>query len=182
MRIALVLIAGLLLLGAGRVLAFPEGSEPGHTGFDDQPDCSSCHYAGPTPSEYSGLFIENLPERVASGEALTFQLSLRDPEALVGGFQLLIVGDNGSAGQLEPGQGQQLVSHDGHDYLGHSRPNDLEDHEDGQGRLLEWTIHWTAPDTPGKVRIHATAVAADDDRSALGDNSYILSRYVHVVE
>jgi hypothetical protein len=182
MRLAMTLAPGLLLLAAGLVLAFPEGSEPGHTGFGDQPDCSSCHYAGPDPAEYSGLFIKALPQQVEPGAELTFRLRLRDSEARVGGFQLVVVGESGSTGRLEPDQGQQLVSHDGFDYLGHSEPAAFVDHDDGSGRLLEWSIHWTAPDHPGTVNIHASAVAADDDRSALGDNAYVASRRIQVTK
>lgn len=182
---ALRLLPGLFLLGTGLAQAFPEGSDPGYTGFDGQPDCGSCHYAGPDPGKHSGLSIKDLPERIKPGSRIEFRLQLRDPHARVGGFQMLSAvptesGEWARAGQFQPGSGQRLVEHEGLAYLGHAKPNEFNDADDGRGRLLEWIIHWQAPDHPGPVSLYASAVAADDDQSALGDNAYRLIQTLQV--
>ncbi len=172
----------LVLFYTSQALAFPEGAEPGHAGLGDQPDCSGCHYLGPSPGEHSGLDFDSLPERVLAGQWVEFQLRLRDPEARIGGFQLTADADGSMAGRFDAGHDQKLTEQDLRQYLGHSQPRPSQADEASDGRVIEWTVRWQAPTQAGMVTLAGAAVAADDDASALGDNVYRLESEIEVVE
>jgi hypothetical protein len=172
----------LILFCSSRALAFPEGAEPGHAGLGDQPDCSGCHYLGPQPDEHSGLIFASLPKRVIAGEWVEFRLRLRDPDARVGGFQLTADAAGTMVGRFEAGQDQILTEQDLRQYLGHSQPRLSRADEESDGRVIEWTVRWRAPDQAGVVTFAGAAVAADDDASALGDNAYRLESEIEVVK
>lgn len=161
------------------VSAFPEGPPPRHTGGklsgNQQPDCSVCHFSGPDPSAQSGLTLQGWPDQVEPDAVYELKLQLLDPEAKVGGFQLLIVNSEGASGIFNVLAKQQVVSEEQFEYLGHTEPtHTVEDEETGEMKVV-WQIQWRAPREPGVFAIFAAAVGADDDDSPLGDTAYTLS-------
>jgi hypothetical protein len=167
---------------ASPALAFPEGADPGHVGLPDQPDCGSCHYLGAPPDDHSGLAFESLPEFIMAGSEVEFVLRLRDPQARIGGFQMTADAMDQAAGQFLPDQNQRLDALDGRHYLGHSSPQPSRAANSDEGRVVEWTVRWQAPPTPGKVSLIAAAVAANNDASALGDNAYRHEQTIEVIK
>lgn len=159
--------------------AFPEGPPPGHTGAmlgdRQQPDCSTCHFAGPDASHLSGLTLHGWPQTIEPNAVYELKLQLLDPEAKVGGFQVIIVNREGDSGRFTALEHQEVVSHDGIDYLGHTEPtSSTQDEQSGEMKVV-WRVRWQAPAEQGIFSVFAAAVAADDDDSPLGDAAYTLS-------
>jgi len=169
---ALLAVATLIPFG---VAAYPDGAPPGHVGAGYQPDCSTCHFAGPDPQPQSGLELRGLPERVEAGQLYELVLLLRDPEGRVGGFQVMVETDDGDqAGELIPVAGQQVQDHEGLQYLGHAEvQSSMVDRKTGQ-KQNSWVVNWRAPSQLATFQIFMTAVAGDNDQSPLGDNAYRL--------
>lgn len=175
----LLAVSALVSTGA---LANPDGAPPGHTGGSGQSDCSSCHYAGPEPARDSGLKLEGGPEKIEAEQLYELTLILRDPASRVGAFQLMIQADDDQTGELIPDDNQQVLEHEGVQYLQHARPQPSA-REESTGRMrTEWTVHWRAPPEPGDIRIFVAAVAGNDDNSPLGDNTYELTESFRVDE
>lgn len=164
--------ASLAAAGSARVhgRAYPYGAPPASTGGFGEPTCLMCHFGGELNDPAGSLAIEGLPARYAPGQAYRLIIRLRRPEMAVAGFQLSARTAAGAqAGtlapadtrtQVQPGTGG--VTYAGHTELG-SRP--------ASPGAAEWTVVWTAP-AAGPVSFHASANAADDDRSPLGDHVY----------
>jgi hypothetical protein len=92
------------------------------------------------------------------------------------GFQLAIrVADEGTqAGRLEAaGTNPRRVAVSesrGVQFAQHTAPEIQPGVED----LVHWPLTWTAPAEPGRIVVHAAAVAGDGDESELGDHVYTL--------
>jgi hypothetical protein len=114
--------------------------------------------------------LGGVPERYRRGEVYTLELTLADPTARAGGFQIAarVAGgpDAGKqAGTLCAVDARVVVAVDsatGIQYASHSiaAPADS----------LRWHLMWRAPAVDaGTVIFHLVANAADDDDSPLGD-------------
>lgn len=168
MKKTLLLIVGVLAY-SGTAAAFPEGAPAGHTGANNQQDCSLCHFAGPEPSAKSGLRLRGLPEPITPGTLVELTLVMLDPESKVGGFQAMI-----ESGAWQTSSNQQVLTLNGDEYLTHTQPVSSDATDNGEMKTL-FTLHWRVPDNLNICpTLYAAAVAADDDDSPLGDNVYTL--------
>jgi len=176
----LALAAGLAAGGSGRGHGgpFPQGAPPGVTGGFGEPTCTQCHFDGELNAAGGSLAIDGLPERYAPGETYRLIVRLRRAQLAAAGFQLSArTADGGQAGVLAgTGRATQVQAGPGGvQYAGHT--------EAGSGPTApgaaEWTVQWTAPAAnAGAVTFHASANAADGDRSPLGDHVYAAERGV----
>ena len=174
-----VAVVGCLI--SAPALAFPDGPEPGLTGGQGYADCSSCHFAGPAPSENSGISLRGLVEQMVPGEHYQWVLEVRDPEQRVGGFQLAVrdLDTQQSIGELVFGDGLRALDAVLEDkqvtFLSHSEPQVAQ--ADGGEQITRWQLEWVA-EQAGNIEVSIAAVAADGDDSALGDNVYTFSRII----
>jgi hypothetical protein len=173
----LVAAASLAAADSARVhgRAFPYGASPGTTGGFGEPTCLMCHMGAELNDPAGSLMIEGVPERYTPGQAYRLIVRLRRPQMAAAGFQLSARTAAGAqAGTLAAPQGAAAVKVEtgaGIHYAGHTEPG---------SRLAtpgaaEWQVVWTAP-ASGPVTFSASANAADDDRSPLGDYVYALER------
>ena len=159
------------------VFAFPEGPEPEYTGGQGYDDCSSCHFAGPAKTPASGIQLSGLAEQIIPGEFYQLSLEVTDPEQQVGGFQLAIrdLSSGHSVGQLQAGEGQQVIEHAGVTFLSHNQPQIAQQKRDAQ--RTTWQFGWQAQ-AAAELEVSVAVVAADGDDSSLGDNVYTFSRII----
>jgi hypothetical protein len=166
--------ASLAAAGSARVhgRAYPYGAPPGTTGGFGEPTCQMCHFGAELNDPAGSLTIEGLPARYTPGQAYRLIIRLRRPDMAAAGFQLSVRTPAGAqAGTLAPAGGASAsvqvqtisrVQYAGHTDAGHRPPTP---------GAAEWPVVWTAP-AAGPVTFHASANAADDDRSPLGDWVY----------
>jgi hypothetical protein len=164
---AILVLVGTLIAAAG--VAYDARPPLAHTGGFGEPTCAACHFGGPeTPS--GEVSLGGVPERYRPGVSYTLEVSLVDPAARVGGFQLAARITDGAkagaqAGTLCATDRRVVVATDsatGVAYASHSAAAPADS--------LRWRLTWRAPRREvGSVIFHIAANAANDDDSALGD-------------
>jgi hypothetical protein len=169
---------------AGAILAVPRAGEahrdrppPAHTGGFDEPTCASCHLGDPVNAPGGRLRIA-VPPTFVPGAEHQIEVRLARAGTKRAGFQLSVRhADGGLAGGqagalLASGSEVQLVATHPVAYAAHTEAGTALEAA-GEAR---WRLRWRAPAAPGgAVVFHATANAADDDDSALGDFVYAAS-------
>lgn len=155
--------------------AYPYGAPPGTTGGFGEPTCAACHFGSALNDPAGALTIEGLPARYTPGQAYRLIIRLRRPQMAAAGFQLSARTPAGAqAGTLAVPPGATAVKVEtaaGILYAGHTEPGSRL----AAPSAAEWAVVWTAPGA-GPVTFSASANAADDDRSPLGDYVYALER------
>ena len=144
-------------------------SDNGRTGAyaglsSDNGTCSNCHGGGTVNG--TGVQITGAPASYVAGQVYPITLTLKDPDAVSGGFQ--IVATNGTTttaiGTFAAGTGSKL--------------NDIKRPVQSSPKLFSagavaWTFNWTAPATGTAVKFFYSAVASNNDRNeTVGDAVY----------
>ena len=132
----------------GGAHAYEDGAPPAHDGGHGAATCAACHSDNSVNAQPGRISIEGLPERATPGQVFAVRVSLKHPELGSGGLQLSLRGADGMSAG-------QLEPADG-------RTSILS--ADG----VDYLQH-----TRAGVRSDA-----NDDRSALGDYVYTLSREI----
>lgn len=151
-----------------------DGPPPGRTGGFGESTCSECHRRGPIGDSTGSLTIDSLPASYQPDREYRLTVLLTRPGMMVGGFQLAVRTNDGSARQAG-----YLASTDDRSmvvtqwlgpiqYLQHTRTGTALTGSDS----ARWTFIWRAPDGAGPVAFHVAANAANDDNSELGDVVY----------
>jgi hypothetical protein len=158
---------------------FEDGPPPRVTGGFGEDSCVACHW----DDENDGvgkLSLSGLPEGFEPGETYRLKLTLAREGMEMGGFQMAIrhAVDTSQAGSftVPPGEEERIA-------VVMDREAQFVQHRLAGTRLgrpdtATWSVDWTAPDSPGLVHLHVSALAADGDRSQLGDFVYTLAREV----
>lgn len=157
------------------VFAFEDGPPPRVTGGFGEDSCVACHW----DDENDGvgeLVLSGLPEAFEPGATYRVQLTLTRTDMPVAGFQMAIrhAADASQAGSfaVPDGEGDRVavVTDQEVEFVQHRLEGTRLD-TPGEAR---WTVDWQAPESDGAVLVHVSALAADGDRSQLGDFVYTL--------
>jgi hypothetical protein len=163
-------------LAAPAVLAFRDGPPARVSGGFGEDDCSVCHVSDALNEPAGRLTLTGLPEQVIAGRAYALTLQLSRPGLITAGFQLAIrvADESAQAGRLEaagPNPRRVVVFESrGIQFAQHTAP----EIPPGVEGVVRWPLTWTAPAEPGRIAVHAAAVAGDGDESELGDYVYTL--------
>jgi hypothetical protein len=166
----------LALFPASTLLAlhFRDGPPARVTGGFGEDSCAACH-AGAAPNDAAGkLALEGLPDRLEPGATYPLEVTLSYPGMAVGGFQLAFRnGDRSQAGRIAIPAAEEsrvaILEERGVQFAQHKLAA-----EPADGDTLRWALTWTAPDAPGAVTAHVSAVAGDGDESQAGDYVFTL--------
>lgn len=172
---AVVVLAAFFPATALLALHFRDGPPARVTGGFGEDSCLACH-SGNALNEAGGrLTLEGFPERYEPGQTYELELTLsRPPKLAAAGFQLAIrrTADQAQAGTIQlSGEDEErtgLLVERGIQFA-HHLLSEVTPPEAGSAR---WKLSWTAPESAGKVVLHAAAVAGDGDDSQLGDHVY----------
>lgn len=177
-RVAPPAVLAALLLSAPALLAlhFRDGPPARVTGGFGEDSCLACHFGNELNESRGQLMLGGLPGIYEPGATYELELALARPGMAVAGFQLAIRHDpdGTQAGALAVPEAEQsrtgLLAERGQQFaqhrLAHSSP--------GPDGTLRWKLTWIAPETGGRVLLHAAAVAGDGDESQTGDYVYTL--------
>lgn len=168
------MLTSLVLLIAGQALAFSAGPLDGHTNAPGELNCTVCHSTFPLNSGSGMLELAGLPPHYQPGEDYDLTLTLSDPVALRWGFQLTILGPDGtSTGSITvTDSGTQTSTTGDRTYLKHN----LDGTAPSTPISHSWTFRWTAPEASGgDATIYAAGNAANGDGSEFGDQIYATS-------
>lgn len=148
-----------------------DGPLPGFTGGFGEPTCRACHFDAPEEPEAGELVVEGVPAAYRPGAEYPIEVVLRDAGLERAGFQLAarFAGDGRQAGRFfASGPRAEVVEH-GEPPVLYARQTLAGSAPSAPGQAA-WTLRWVAPPEPaGPVLFHATANAANDDDSELGD-------------
>ena len=175
--LASAILAVSVFVAAGpatsRAAAYADGAPPGFSGGFGESSCDACHFEAAVNTPPGRVTLTGVPERFVPGARYPLTITLSRPGMMIGGFQLAarLDGDGTQAGTLAPGPGddKRIKIEPGTIQYANQRQagTDLA----GPG-TAKWTVVWTAPNTPGTVRFHVAANAADKDEAARGDYVY----------
>lgn len=176
--VAVTVILSALLCGGAA--AFENGPPPGFTGISGEPDCSTCHFDNEVNHAGGAVTLSGIPESFQPGHRYALSIVLEHDDLLTGGFQLSIQNSSGEpVGVLDssqPDTKKLTVGGTGDIYIQHSKPRDKDDGDSN----IQWAAVWTAPEHPADVTIGVSAVAANDDASAIGDFVYTTSAHLQL--
>lgn len=170
-----MLAAALVPVSAVLALHFRDGPPARVTGGFGEDSCLACH-SGQALNEPGGrLTLTRFPERFTPGATYELELALSRPETTVAGFELAVRhADQTQAGRIRVPAGSEerigLSDERGVQFAHHLLPDAALAHDGA----VRWRLDWTAPDSTGRVVVHAAAVAGDGDDSELGDHVYTL--------
>jgi hypothetical protein len=152
---------------------YADGAPPGFSGGFGESSCDACHFEAAVNTPPGRVTLTGIPDRFVPGERYPITITLSRPGMTMGGFQLASRLDPGGtqAGTLAPGPGEEkrIKIESGKIQYANQRQAGTDLAEPG---LAKWTVVWTAPNTPGIVRFHVAANAADKDEAARGDYIY----------
>jgi hypothetical protein len=153
--------------------AYADGAPPGFSGGFGESSCDACHFEAAVNTPPGRVTLTGIPDRFVPGERYAITITLSRPGLTMGGFQLASRLDPGGtqAGMLAPGPGEEkrIKIESGKIQYANQRQAGTDLAEPG---IAQWTVLWTAPETPGIVRFHVAANAADKDEAARGDYIY----------
>ena len=156
-----------------RAAAYADGAPPGFTGGFGESSCDACHFEATVNTPPGRVTLIGVPERFVAGQTYPILITLSRPGMVIGGFQFAARFDDGGAqsGTLAPGTGEEkrIKVEAGNIHYANQRQTGTDLAEPGTAK---WTLHWTAPESPGTVRFHVAANAADKDDAARGDYVY----------
>lgn len=155
-------IAAIVGLTHGAARAFPEGAPWGAADPRAERNCGTCHFESDPVMESGRLAITGLPARVEPGAAYDLVIALRDPDAVIAGFQLIASAVGQPAGAfIVDGTGIEVEP-----FGAAVRSTTPLSATDG----LSWSLRWRAPSKmESDIVFHAAASAANDDGSPFGD-------------
>ncbi len=148
-----------------------------HTGGFGEPTCLACHMDGELNEPGGTLAIEGLPARYEAEKRYTLTLVITHPQLKVAGFELSARFESGPDSAKQAGSfaakgdrvGVALEEGMRVQYAHHLLPG-ITPPAHGSAR---WTVDWTAPaSASGPVVFHASANAANDNNSPMGDYIY----------
>jgi Secretion system C-terminal sorting domain len=155
---------GVIALGA-LFLNSDNGKTGNYCGLStDSGTCSSCHGGGTVNG--SGVTLTGAPASYVAGQTYPLTLTIKDPDAVSGGFQ--IVATNGTTtaqiGTFVAGTASKLNNT--------ARPVQSAPKLFAAGSVA-WTFNWTAPTTGTAVKFNYSAVAGNNDGNEnVGDAVY----------
>jgi Secretion system C-terminal sorting domain len=155
---------GVLAFGA-LFLNSDNGKSGNYCGLStDSGTCSSCHGGGTVNG--SGVTLSGAPASYVAGQTYPLTLTIKDPDAVSGGFQ--VVATNGvttaQIGTFVAGTGSKL--------------NDVKRPVQSAPKLfaagsVSWTFNWTAPTTGTTAKFFYSVVAGNNDNNEnVGDAVY----------
>lgn len=170
--LAAALITGAALSGLAQgAVAYRTGPPAGHTGGFGEPTCAACHWSEKDGDRVPAALTVEAPARYERGATYELTVRLDDPALRAAGFQLSARFAEGTAAGAQAGDLAALDStvlvvttRAGVSYASHTAAGTLPERE-GEA---SWVVRWTAP-AAGAVVFHASANAANDDASPLGD-------------
>lgn len=178
-RTAPLVVLATALLPAPALLAlhFRDGPPARVTGGFGEDSCVACHFGNDVNDPAGRLTLTGLPERYVPGTTYTLELKLtRQPKITAAGFELAVRVAAGAtqAGTIQvPAEDEArigLLDERGIRFAHHRLAETAAPDTD----TASWKLSWTAPESAGKVVVHAAAVAGDGDESQLGDHVYTL--------
>ena len=155
-------VATLFLGVAFAASAYPEGAPWGAADPRAERNCGTCHFERDPILASGRLAITGLPARVESGNVYDLVIALRDPDAVIAGFQLIASAVGQPAGAfLVDGAGVEVEA-----FGAAVRSTAPLSATDG----MSWSLRWRAPSKmESDIVFHAAAAAANDDGSPFGD-------------
>jgi hypothetical protein len=155
---------GVIAFGA-LFLNSDNGRNGNYSGLStDSGTCTSCHGGGTVNG--SGVTLTGAPASYVAGQTYPLTLTIKDPDAISGGFQ--IVATNGATtaqiGTFVAATGVKL--------------NDVKRAVQSSPKLfaagsVAWTFNWTAPATGTAVKFNFSGVACNNDgNETVGDAVY----------
>lgn len=169
-----------ILLPAHALLAlhFRDGPPARVTGGFGEDSCAACHFGNPLNEGGGALTLAGFPERYEPGKPYALELTLERPGMMAAGFQLAVRAADGKtqAGRIElPAAEDATVSILEERGVQFAHQKAASAPPAGE-TAVRWPLTWIAPETPGAVTLHASAVAGDGDESQAGDFVYTLER------
>jgi hypothetical protein len=163
---AAALTAAVLCAGAAPARA-SSGGIVGHSGKQN-PTCNACHNGGSMPTVAFAA-----PAQVAAGATVTVTFSVHagTPAQRGAGFNVAVENGGGTLAVIA-GEGERLSRGE----LTHSEPKDNDDE-----RFARWQFLWTAPTTPGSVRLFGAGNSVNLNRANTGDRSRTTTVDIEVV-
>lgn len=168
-----------LLLSAPALLAlhFRDGPPARVTGGFGEDSCAACHFGNELNESRGQLMLAGFPGLYEPGATYALELALARPGMAVAGFQLAIRSDpdRAQAGTIAMPEAEAshtgVVTERGLQFAQHRLARSAPAAEG----IVRWKLTWTAPETGGRVVLHAAAVAGDGDESQAGDHVYTLA-------
>lgn len=161
-------LAGFGLPG-GTAFAMPGAMPWDHAGGPGRPDCTACHFESGATAQSPALRITGWPGKAEPGKSYALVLRL-EAELAAAGFLMRAekTSDMGApAGRFLPADDRTEAGE------GALRSTVAGTKPAAPGKA-EWRFSWQAPgDFTGPVTLYIAAVAADDDRSPLGDRVHL---------
>jgi hypothetical protein len=125
--------------------------------------CGDCHAGG---GEDASVLLSGVPPKYAQGATYPLQLIVQDPNASIGGFQIVATNGvtNTQVGTFSAPSGTRIVP--GSNRLTHSIPKSL------SAGSVAWTFNWTAPTVgmPGQIQFYFGGNGANGAMGASGDD------------
>jgi hypothetical protein len=141
--------------------ASPGGAPWGAANPQSSQNCTACHFDYEAIPDSKSLSIRGLPVAPVTGSTYELQVSFKDTDAIIAGFQMLA-----SAGQF--GASQKHIETTGSS-IRSTRPV-------ANINGVAWSILWTAQDLADKkVTFYLAVTGANDDGSPLGDRIHFRS-------
>ncbi|REK02103.1 MAG: hypothetical protein DWQ38_06905 [Acidobacteria bacterium] len=164
-----------------RVRASASGPSPSFTGAPGESDCTACHTDFVVNSGTGSIEITGVAADFDPGEAIPVTVTVSQNDAVIFGFQLTVLDENGlEAGALSlPKQNpaemqivEGFVNTDTRHYVEHTSQGT----QPTQFGTKSWTFTWTAPlNNTGPVTFYAAGNAANSDGDSTGDFIYTTS-------
>jgi hypothetical protein len=179
----------------GALAPFPDGAPARVTGGFGEDSCVGCHWEREVNEGPGTLRLEGVPEAYEPGKTYLLEVELEHPTMVLAGFQVAarFASDTTQAGSfsvpeeeahrvgIQEDRGVQFAQHlEAGTHLdgapGRERASGEEPASGADGApATRWRIRWTAPsEAGGVIHFHLAAVAADGDRSQMGDDVHTL--------
>lgn len=177
------ILVGILALAFYYSLAaarFSSGIGDELTGAPGETDCTGCHSG---PGGDGTIAILGLPEYYQSSATYTITVRISETGQSRWGFELTAVDENGDGvGTFTITDAINTTLSDnpapGRDYVKHTADGTYAGTSDGP---VEWQFEWTAPgEVAGEITFYAAGLAADNNQSLTGDNTYLTSDAVNI--
>jgi hypothetical protein len=150
------------------------------TGAPGETDCTGCHSG---PGGDGTIAILGLPEYYHSLVTYTITVQVSETGQSRWGFELTAIDNNGDGvGAFTITDAVNTTLSDnpapGRDYVKHTADGTYAGTSDGP---VEWQFQWTAPeDAVGDITFYAAGLAADNNQSITGDNTYLTSAAINI--
>ena len=146
--------------------AFPDGAPWGAANPLAEENCSSCHFDGEAEHQSPALSVEGLPAAISADTLYELLVRFENPDGVVAGFQMIAGAGDDSAGQFSS-------ETENTETAGSAIRSTVPVLTKGP---VTWALQWHTPDViETTITVYLAASAANDDRSAFGDNIHFRS-------